>query len=123
MAPAILAGTEPNHPFADAWKEFDKLQKSAKGGGRLGIVKHIAEILIFLVSLGVIEFHPSKNAKQIIAVAFGAILIAELLRVFAAKRRFKHWPCPRCHSEWPGDKKEKDPACTVCGLRLRQLSY
>jgi hypothetical protein len=57
-----------------------------------------------------------------IAVGFVAILIAEFSCWFAMRRRFQHWPCPRCNSEWPDYKNGKDSACKVCGLRLHQLA-
>jgi hypothetical protein len=57
-----------------------------------------------------------------ILVGFAVVCIGEALYLLALRKRFRHWPCPRCKSEWPGNKKEKDPACRMCGLRLHQLA-
>ncbi len=62
-----------------------------------------------------------KNAPAF-AITWGASLIIGLFLKQRASDKFAHWPCPRCHSEWPGTNIEKDPACRACGLRLRQLS-
>jgi hypothetical protein len=121
-ANVVLSDTEPYLPFAEAWKEFDSLQKTVQGRGRLSIIRHLAEFLFFLTSLGLIEFRPSKGFARVTAVGFGVLMIAELFHWFMIRRRFQHWPCPRCNTEWPGDKNEKDSACRVCGLHFHQLS-
>jgi len=115
-------GYEPYLPFADAWKEFDKLDTAVHGRGRLYVARRITESLIFLLGLGASGFHPSRRFMHIIGVVLTVVVIAEFLLWYTAKTRFKHWTCPRCHSEWPGEKNEKDRACKVCGLRLHQLS-
>jgi hypothetical protein len=122
VATSTISDTAPYFRFADARKEFDTLQKTVQGGGKLSVVRHFAELLLFLLGAGVVEFHPSNGAARMIGIGFGAILIAEFFHWFTMRRRFQHWPCPRCNNEWPGNKKEKDHACKVCVLRLHQLS-
>jgi len=119
---SVPSDTEPYFPFAEAWKEFDTLQKTVRGGGKLSIIRHLAEFVLFLTSFGLIEFRPSKGVARLIAISFAVIMVAEFFHWFMMRRRFQHWPCPRCNSEWPGNKNEKDGACKVCGLRLHQLS-
>jgi len=118
---AFVPAPEPHYPFADAWKEFDSLQNGVQGRGILGVARHATGI--FLLLLGLIEFHPSTRFKYMIGTVLGAVLIAEISYTLVMRKRFQHWPCPRCHSEWPGHKNEKDSQCRVFGLRLQQLSH
>jgi len=108
-------------PYAEKWKEFDKLQKLAKGGGKIQWF-HWLWGMVF-PALGILDRHrvPKKDAIWIVAfwAALGAVAI---LRAQAAKSRFLHWPCPRCHAEWPGTKTEKEPRCAMCGLKLHQMT-
>jgi len=45
---SVPSDTEPYFPFAEAWKEFDTLQKTVRGGGKLSIIRHLAEFLLSL---------------------------------------------------------------------------
>jgi|HubBroStandDraft_6_1064221.scaffolds.fasta_scaffold134145_2 hypothetical protein len=117
---SLVAGAEPYFPYAAAWTEFDKLQKTAQGRGPLRLVLWIFELLMSVV--GFYGFHLAKGSKLLVIAAWGAALAAELLYQFNGRRRFLRWECPRCHSEWPGTKTEKDRECAICGLRLHQLS-
>jgi hypothetical protein len=119
---ASRTGPDPYFPFADAWKEFDALQKTVQWRGRLSVIRHIALFLFSVLGIGIIEFHPSTRIKHMIVAGLGALFVAEFLHWFTMRERFQHWPCPRCHSEWPGEKNKKDATCKACGLRLRQLS-
>jgi hypothetical protein len=99
-------------PYAGAWREFDKVQKLANGGGPLAFV-HWAWGALFPL-LGLFNPHrvPRKDSLTLLAV-FGLLGAIQLIRSKGARNRFLHWPCPRCHSEWPGKKTEKDPCCAA----------
>jgi hypothetical protein len=112
---------EPYFPYADAWNEFDKLKKRANGRGPFGLVRSIVEGS--LVSVGLLGWHNiSKHYGWSILVSSGLLVALQLAFEPIARKRFIHWPCPRCHSEWPGTTTEKDRACKTRGLRLHQLS-
>ncbi len=124
-APDLLprrAVLEPSYdsyaPYAAAWKEYDKLQKTAKAG-RAPIVD-LALALFGATGL----FDPHKPTKSLSRVAFVIALIVVAVRWLHAryaKSLLSHWRCPRCHAEWPGEKLDKGPQCTVCGLKLHQM--
>jgi hypothetical protein len=118
----LQSDSETYSPYAGAWKEFDRLQESVRGGGKLAVVRRVFAFLITLSGLGIIEIRHSKGAMYFVLLAFGVILLFEIVYRFTMRNRFLHWPCPRCRSEWPGDKNEKDRACKVYGLRLHQFS-
>ena len=108
----------PYLPYADDWKKFDKLQLEVKGRGGFHWVRAAFDFFVYTVTaFGVHHF--SKNDRLTIVVT-GGVAVVSLMRGKSAKQRFLHWPCPRCHSEWPGNKTDKDRACKVCGLRLHQ---
>ncbi|HXX20804.1 MAG TPA: hypothetical protein VEJ46_15475 [Candidatus Acidoferrum sp.] len=115
------ASTDAYSPYAEKWKEFDKLQKLAKGGGKIQWFHWLWGMIV--PALGIVDRHrvPKKDAIWIVAfwAALGAVAI---LRAQAAKSRFLHWPCPRCGAEWPGTKTEKEPRCAMCGLKLHQMT-
>jgi hypothetical protein len=116
-----VSSFEPYFPYGDAWKEFDKLQKRANGRGPFGFVCSIFEGS--LVSTGLFGWHYlSKHHGLSVLAGSGVFLALQFAFEPIARKRFVHWPCPRCHSEWPGTKTEKDRACKACGLRLHQLS-
>jgi hypothetical protein len=119
-AMSSAVGAEPYFPYAAAWKEFDKLQKAAQSDAPIRIVIWVLELLLF--AGGLVGHHLMKVSKFIMVMCWGAALAAELSYWFGGRRRFLHWECPRCHSEWPGSKTEKDRACQTCDLRLHQLS-
>jgi hypothetical protein len=111
--------TEQYFPYESAWKEFDRLQKTARGGRPIRWL-----MWVFGVSMGIVGFYGfrlMKGSKLIILICWGAAGVIEIFYWFNGKRRFLHGQCPRCHSEWPGVKNEKDRACKGCGLRLHQL--
>jgi hypothetical protein len=114
------AVVEPYFPYAAAWKEFDKLQKTAQDRGPLRVVLWIFELS--MSGVGIYGLHLARGSKLMVIAAWSAAVSAELLYQFNGRRRFLHWQCPRCHSEWPGTKTEKDRACKACGLRLHQWS-
>ena len=53
---------------------------------------------------------------------FVALGLIQLLQSEHAKKEFARWRCPRCHAEWGGEKLEKEPRCTICGLKLHQMA-
>jgi hypothetical protein len=109
----------PYLPYADAWKKFDKLQLEVKGRGTFRLIRSAGDIVLY--SIGAFSLHRfSKHNWLLILMGWGALVALDLVIATSAKRRFAHWPCPRCHSEWPGNKTDKDRACKVCGLRLHQ---
>jgi hypothetical protein len=106
-------------PYAKAWKEFDKLENAANRGGMAGWMRWGIDLSLGAVAM--FQPYAFKGHKPTLAALwFGASAIA-ILYSLHAKRRFQHWPCPRCHSEWPGDKTQKDRACKMCGLHLHQM--
>lgn len=108
-------------PYAEAWKEYDRLEKQAKGGGAIGLTHWAWGTLIPLIGLFMPHRVPRKDSLAL--VAFLAVLgTMQMLRSQYAKRQLGHWPCPRCHAEWPGKKVEKEPRCAVCGLKLHQMT-
>jgi hypothetical protein len=107
-------------PYGAAWKEFDGLQKAAKGTPWMNITHWWFGGVPGLLSV----FDPHKHARPYERAMFlGALIlaVAGIVRARLAALRLAHWTCPRCHSEWPGKKLEKDPRCAVCGLKLHQL--
>ena len=81
-------------------------------------------VIEYLAMMGV-TFGFFRTAREKCACPrdrLGASVIIGLFLKQRASNKFAHWPCPRCHSEWPGTKLEKDPACRACGLRLHQFS-
>ena len=116
----VHATTDAYSPYAAAWKEFDRLEKSAKGKG-FAWGHGLIGVLPGVLSL----FDPHKHLRSaergtFVLIAAAAVLAALRSRWCAMK--LAHWPCPRCHTEWPGTKREKVPQCEVCGLRLRQMA-
>lgn len=127
-SPRLVAPPSPDIPirpeqflYADNWKEFDKLQKAVKNGGAPQLVRTVFDLAIFGSGLFGVH-HYAKKYTLLLFMIWGVLVVVGLLRWPSLKSRFVHWPCPRCHGEWPGTKTEKDPACKVCGLRLHQMS-
>jgi hypothetical protein len=108
-------------PYADAWKEFDRLDKFMHGRG---IYRHLRAAFEWLLfgGAGFLGITISKHHGGGIFAVWGMLIVFDLAVGAILKNRFKHWPCPRCHAEWPGTAKQKDPACKMCGLRLHQLT-
>lgn len=103
-------------PYADAWKKFDRLKQWAKHGWEYEYVMFAIVVLTGLVG----AFEPKLSyLLMIVEIAFGVVLALIAQR---ARWRFKHWPCPQCHAEWPGKKLEKEPCCAMCGLKLHQMA-
>jgi len=107
--------------YADKWKEFDKLQKAVKSHGAPQLARTFFDLMIFGSGLFGVH-HYAKKYTLLLFVIWGVLFVVGLLRWPNLKNQFLHWPCPRCHGEWPGTKTEKDPACKACGLRLHQMS-
>jgi len=113
--------TDGYSPYAKKWKEFNKLEKSAKSGGKAQLA-HWAWGVIF-PAIGILDRHQVPKKGQIGLVVLGALLgVFGFVQAQVAKERFAHWPCPRCGAEWPGTKTEKEPKCAMCGLKLHQLA-
>ena len=109
-------------PYAQAWKEFDKLQKRAKQQG-VGWWLHMFSNLIYpLLGGGAFGVAFWKGHKAYVFAVVVGLAILAILKGFSDRHRFAEWPCPRCHSVWSGTKTEKDSACRVCGLRLHQMA-
>ena len=111
---------QPYAPYAEAWKEFDKLQKAVRGQGLTRWIHWVFDMALF--GGGAFGLHLLKGHKLIIAYGIGAIAIAEIYSYFSRRERFLHWQCPRCRSEWPGTKTEKDTRCKFCRLQLHQMA-
>lgn len=109
-------------PYADAWKEFDKLQKRAKQRSGAWWVHFILSNGIPLLGGGAFGAALWGKHKLYVIAALILLIALVLLRAIADRRRFAEWRCPRCHSLWPGTKTEKDSSCNVCGLRLHQMA-
>jgi hypothetical protein len=111
---------DPYSPYGAAWKEFDELQKLAKNSGPFAWAHWAWGI--FLPLLGLLDQRrvPKKDSLGffLVFLAAGAF---QMIRSQHAKNLILHWPCPRCHAEWPGNKTEKDSRCAVCGLKLHQM--
>ena len=127
-SPGLAAPPSPVVPmppeqllYAENWKEFDKLRKAVKSHGAPQLVRTFFDLVLFGSGLFGLH-HYAKKYTLLVLMIWGALAVVGLLRWPNLKNRFLHWPCPRCHSEWPGTKTEKDPACKVCGLRLHQMS-
>ncbi|MGH9706712.1 MAG: hypothetical protein ACRD5R_08130 [Candidatus Acidiferrales bacterium] len=106
--------------YGDAWKKFDRLQAAASGTGLLGRMVWAVDLL--LATVGWLGLHVGKHYLLLIFVGWVLIRVLQLLHIREKKKQFLHWPCPRCHAEWPGSKTQKDSKCKLCGLRLHQLS-
>jgi len=107
-------------PFAEKWKEFDRLQKLATGNKARWF-----ELLwgVVFPAIGLMDRHRISRNREVWLFALGAaVAVMGLFRAWSAKQRFAHWPCPRCGAEWPGTKTEKEPKCAMCGLKLHQLA-
>jgi hypothetical protein len=118
--PSASFATRQYFPFESAWKEFDRLHQTIHHGGPVRFALSVLELA--LLSVGTLGLHVSKESKLIILIGWVALAALGLFRFVDGRSRFLHWECPRCHSEWPSSKDEKDRACKVCGLRLHQLS-
>ena len=106
-------------PYGAAWKEFDKLEKGAQSKGVTGWVHWGIGVIPGLMSL----FDHHRQARSLERFAFIVAIVAATVGMVRARiyaSHLAHWPCPRCHAEWPGKKTEKDPRCAVCGLKLHQ---
>jgi len=113
IAPPVL---NPQAPYAEAWKRFDSLEQWAKNAAA-------SEYAMYAVALvtGVLGRSDPRLSYPMMAVEVACgLTLAVIAR--RARSRFEHWPCPRCHSEWPGKKLEKEPRCAMCGLKLHQMT-
>ena len=108
-------------PYAQAWKEFDRLEGRTQEGG-IGRWINIAFAIIPYLAGGAFGFALLKHHKGYVIAAFVVLIPWSIFRELSYRRRFAEWPCPRCHSVWPGTKTEKDSSCRVCGLRLHQMA-
>lgn len=111
---------EPFSLYGDAWKKFDKLHRVIQGSGPLGWTYRIFDVVMIGTSL--FERHADKRYVPLILTLWVTAYASEFARRQVKRKEFLHWPCPRCHSEWPGSKTEKDSKCKSCGLRLHQLN-
>jgi len=121
VAPPTRA-MEAYAPYAEAWKEFDKLKKGASGGrGAGGVVEWaVGTAAAFSGMLGIHGWDKLSHKIAVALLLLSVLLYATVRR--EQRERFRHWPCPRCHAEWPGTKTEKESRCRVCGLRLHQMA-
>jgi hypothetical protein len=107
-------------PYSAAWKEFDRLQRAAKGSGTISWVHWL--ITIFPGILSILDPHThDRFYERLVFLSAAATFLFHAGRARWAKSQLRHWPCPRCHGEWPGDLLEKASRCTTCGLDLHQL--
>ena len=108
-------------PYAQAWKEFDKLQKRV-GRSRSTWTHLIVDTLLPVLAGGAYGIVLWKGHAVYVIAAFLVLAILAVYKGLSDRRSFAEWPCPRCHSVWPGTKTEKDSTCRVCGLRLHQMA-
>ncbi|HEV2489789.1 MAG TPA: hypothetical protein VGT03_08270 [Candidatus Acidoferrales bacterium] len=111
----------PYAPYAEAWKEFDRLDRIVHNRGPYRWVRSLLEYFIF-GGAGLFGLNLWKSQRPAVIAGVVACLILWYFVTKLFQNRYENWPCPRCHSVWPGTKEEKDPACKVCGLRLHQLA-
>ena len=104
--------------YEDAWAEFDKLE-SKHQRNVLSWTRWLVEMSFWLASLGSMVF--LKQHRWEILAAWLLLLLLETGYSFRLRHQFVNWQCPRCRTEWPGTKQEKEPKCSSCGLRLHQL--
>lgn len=106
--------------FEEAWKEFDRLNKFVHNSGPLRWMHTAFDfVLAFGLAAGLKFWHHHRLLVVILGSAALGVIVAYTQIM---KARFRHWQCPRCHSEWPGTKNEKDSRCRTCGLRLHQMA-
>lgn len=106
--------------FEPAWKEYARLDNAAHGRGPIRWVRGVFEaLLVGGGGLGLKFGHQHRALVGFLWVASAGIGVAYLQIM---KSRFAHWQCPRCQTEWPGTKNEKDSRCSTCGLRLHELA-
>jgi len=113
--------TDLHWPYAKAWEEFDRLQRYATAGSFL----NWGHWLFGAFNGGLSLFDPHKHrrvAEQTLFLAVVVTAVFTAVRARWAKTQLARWPCPRCRAEWPGKKLEKEPRCTMCGLKLGQLA-
>lgn len=112
--------TDAYSPYAEKWKEFDKLEKLAKRRS-FQWADWIWSVILPMSKL--LDPHRIAKKDELWLIGLGAGLgVIGIIRARYAKERYAHWPCPRCGAEWPGTKTEKEPKCAMCGLRLHQLA-
>jgi len=104
-------------PYAEKWKEFDRLQVLA---GIPAWADWVAAVLMTIISD--IFVHGIRTTGFTINIAIIIVAGFALRWVRSRASALEHWPCPRCHAEWPGTKTEKAPQCAVCGLKLHQMA-
>jgi len=112
-------GFDPRAPYAEAWKEFDKLRSTMNDGP---LIADYAALALAVLGAMVADLF-AKPHFWLIDVAIPGLVAGVIgARVKRRKWRFEHWPCPRCRAEWPGNKYEKVPQCPSCGLKLHQVA-
>lgn len=116
-----LPNTDAYSPYAERWKEFAKLERQVKGGTFESAIWMIWSVILPMI--GVLNLHHFSHKENLSLFGSGAVLgLVGLARREVAKKRFAHWPCPRCGAEWTGTKTKKEPKCAICGLKLHQLA-
>ncbi|HEV2297001.1 MAG TPA: hypothetical protein VGR72_00605 [Candidatus Acidoferrales bacterium] len=108
-------------PYAEAWKKFDKLQNRISRR-RSAWMHLLVDMLLPVLAGGAYSIVLWKGHTAYVITAFVGLVAWVIYKELSDRRRFAEWPCPRCHSVWPGTKTEKESACRACGLRLHQLS-
>lgn len=118
--PLRIPTTPVQSRFEEAWKEFDRLNNFVHNRGPIKWIRSSFDALLAIgAATGLKLWHQHGPLVLLLAaVYFGGVLgYAQIM-----KARFIHWQCPRCHSEWPGTKKEKESCCRTCGLRLHEMA-
>lgn len=106
--------------FEGAWKEFDRLNKFVHNRGAIKWIRSSFDIVLAIgAATGLKLWHQHGPLVLLLAAVYVGAVIAYTQ---VMKARFIHWQCPRCHSEWPGTKKEKESRCRTCGLRLHEMA-
>lgn len=118
--PLRIPTTPVQSRFEEAWKEFDRLNNFVHNRGAIKWIRSSLDAVLAIgAASGLKVWHQHRPLVILLAaVYFGAVIVYTQIM----KARFIHWRCPRCHSEWPGTKKEKESHCRTCGLRLHEMA-
>ncbi len=77
--------TQQYFPYENAWKEFDRLHKTAQGGDPLRVVVWIFEFSLSVV--GIYGFHLTKGSNLVVFDSWGAAFVAAISELVKARTR------------------------------------
>lgn len=116
----LFSGSSSELPYARAWKEFQKLDRYLDNEHPFVALMASRALECFVTAFGISVL--IYRYIWLVLVSLGLLLVGAYIYSRQRYLRFMNWPCPRCHSVWPGTDKRKVPTCPVCGLRLYQES-